>query len=320
MGKNKIYLSIDDLHKLYGISPEVVKQIKKKRRKRRIKKQLKNSFGGVKSSSDFMQGSASVVDKLFVEKHLKTINDENRRLEAQPIPPIEQQHQKHLEFFNKTMDGIGNGDIKFTQNKTGFSLKNPKLVKKRVSKKSKQVEEVNDEEEYEPPVYQAPINQLAGVSTRSMNRLDPEEVLNDLDDAFDVGGNNNGSDMFIASNNDDIPPNAKIDDENQKANDAKDALDEENRLIEEQQLSDELNKQMEDKKAIYEENLRIEEQDAIDEENRQIEEEKKVYVPQSIKHYSVEDLKEIMTTNNIKILAKYLKKDLYNLLLVQQLV
>jgi hypothetical protein len=30
------------------------------------------------------------------------------------------------------MDGIGNGDIKFTQNKTGFSLKNPKLVKKRV--------------------------------------------------------------------------------------------------------------------------------------------------------------------------------------------
>ena len=126
--------------------------------------------------------------------------------------------------------------------------------------------------------------------------------------------------MFIASNNDDIPPNAKIDDENQKDNDAKDALDEENRLIEEQQLSDELNKQMENKKAIYEENLRIEEQDAIDEENRQIEEEKKVYVPQSIKHYSVDDLKEIMTTNNIKILAKYLKKDLYNLLLVQQLV
>ena len=142
MGKNKIYLSIDDLHKLYGISPEVVKQIKKKRRKRRIKKQLKNSFGGIKSNSDFMQGSASVIDKLFVEKHLNTINDENRRLEAQPIPPIEQQHQKHLEFFNKTMDGIGNGDIKFTQNKTGFSLKNPKLVKKRVSKKSKQVEEV----------------------------------------------------------------------------------------------------------------------------------------------------------------------------------
>jgi hypothetical protein len=153
-----------------------------------------------------------------------------------------------------------------------------------------------------------------------MNRLNPDEVLNDLDDAFDVGGNNNGSDMFIASNNDDIPPNTKIDDETQKAIDAKDALDEENRLIEEQQLSDELNKQIEEKNAIYEENRRIEEQDAKNEENMQIEEEKKVYVPQSIKHYSVDDLKGIMTANNIKILAKYLKKDLYNLLLVKQLV
>lgn len=225
MGKNKIYLSIDDLHKLYGISPEVVKQIKKKRRKRRIKKQLKNSFGGVKSNSDFMQGSASVIDKLFVEKHFKTINDENRRLEAQPIPAIEQQNQKHLDFFNKAMDGIGSGDIKVTQNKTGISLKNPKLIKKRIPKKSKQVEEVDDEEVYEPPVLQPYINQLAGVSTRSMYRLNPDEVLKDLNDAFDVGGNNNGSDMFIAANNDDIPPNTPIVDENQKAIDAKEAQD-----------------------------------------------------------------------------------------------
>ncbi len=41
MGKNKIYLSIDDLHKLYGISPEVVKQNKKKRKKEELKNNLK---------------------------------------------------------------------------------------------------------------------------------------------------------------------------------------------------------------------------------------------------------------------------------------
>jgi len=302
MGKNKIYLSIDDLHKLYGISPAVIQQIKKKRRKRKIKKQLKNSFGGVKSNSDFMQGSASVIDKLFVEKHLKTINEENRRLEAQPIPEIEQKHQKHMEFFNKTMGGLETGDIKLKINKTGFNISNPKLVKKRLVK-SKQVEEVfedEDEDEYQPPLQ--PINQLAGVSTRSMNRLNPEKVFDDLDDAFDVGGNNNGSDMFIAANNDDIPPNTEVIDENQKAIDEKQVLDDE-------------------KQAIIDENRRIEEQDAIDEENRKVEEPEQVYIPKSIKAYkNVDALKEIAANNNVSFVKSVSKAALYDKLLKLELV
>ncbi len=59
-----------------------------------------------------------------------------------------------------------------------------------------------------------------------MNRLNPEKVIDDLDDAFDVGNHNNGSDMFLSVNADDIPPNTEADVENQKTIDEKQALDE----------------------------------------------------------------------------------------------
>jgi ABC-type lipoprotein release transport system permease subunit len=49
--KNTVYLSLDDLHKLYGISPEVIKQIKKKRKKRRKRKQLKQLASEIKSTN-----------------------------------------------------------------------------------------------------------------------------------------------------------------------------------------------------------------------------------------------------------------------------
>jgi hypothetical protein len=155
-----------------------------------------------------------------------------------------------------------------------------------------------------------PINQLAGVSTRSMNRLNPEEVINDLDDAFDIGDNKNGSDMFIVANNEDIPPNTEIVDENQKAIDDAELLN---------SIYDELNKQ--EKDDIYEESKRIEEQDAIDEENRQIETAKQAYVPQPIKNYkNVEALKEIAATNDVSFNKSITKAALYDKLLKLQLV
>ena len=55
---SKIYLSLDDLHKLYGISPAVISAIKKKRNKRRNKKNKinNNNMNNKKSSSDHMVG------------------------------------------------------------------------------------------------------------------------------------------------------------------------------------------------------------------------------------------------------------------------
>lgn len=55
--KSKIYLSLDDLNKLYGISPSVLKAIKSKRKKRRAKKSNKlnnRNMDSIQSGSNHM--------------------------------------------------------------------------------------------------------------------------------------------------------------------------------------------------------------------------------------------------------------------------
>ena len=62
--KKKIYLSLDDLNKLYGISPALVNIIKnksKRRRKRRARKINNGTMGNKPSPSDHMVGSSSAL-------------------------------------------------------------------------------------------------------------------------------------------------------------------------------------------------------------------------------------------------------------------
>ena len=100
----KVYLSLDTLHKLYGISPAVITAIKKKRRKRRNKKDKINNgnMGSTKSSSSHMQGSShslvmEALNKDKMDKHIQAINDENKaiveklRIKAPPVIQAQQQ-------------------------------------------------------------------------------------------------------------------------------------------------------------------------------------------------------------------------------------
>lgn len=86
----KIYLSLDDLNKLYGISPAIINAIKKKRRKRRIKKLKINNatMGNKPSSSDHMVGSSSALaiatqqlNKANIDKRIEDINKNNLMIE-----------------------------------------------------------------------------------------------------------------------------------------------------------------------------------------------------------------------------------------------
>ena len=112
----KIYLSLDDLNKLYGISPAIINAIKKKRRKRRIKKlKINNSTMGNKpSSSDHMVGSSSALaiatqqlNKANIDKRIEDINKNNLMIENKKDNMIENK-KDNLMIENKKDDSICN--------------------------------------------------------------------------------------------------------------------------------------------------------------------------------------------------------------------
>jgi len=107
--KNKIYLSLDDLNKIYGISKNVIDAIKKKRRKRRNKKLKKinnGTMGNKPSPSDHMVGSSSALaiatqqlNKAMIDKRIADINTNNNLMienkkEDTPLP-------MELQIYNK---------------------------------------------------------------------------------------------------------------------------------------------------------------------------------------------------------------------------
>ena len=75
--KKKIYLSLDDLNKLYGISPallNIIKNKSKKRRKRRSKKINNGTMGNKPSPSDHMVGSSNALSVATQQLNLSNIN------------------------------------------------------------------------------------------------------------------------------------------------------------------------------------------------------------------------------------------------------
>ncbi len=161
----KIFLSLDDLHKLYGISPETVRRIKQKKRKRKAKakKQVQTGvqMGGQASKSNMMGSNSfnrtndNILEQAKIEKHMSLINEENKRItEAnrplaiedapQPPPPRLQAPLTPLhDTFRQMADHMESGRAKGKVNKTGFSLNYPeRRSKTRISKKDR-VEELD---------------------------------------------------------------------------------------------------------------------------------------------------------------------------------
>ena len=90
MTKNKIYLSLDDLYKLYGITPAILDRIikKKKKRKTNKKKKINNkNMENNKSSSNHMNISSNLLatetqrlNATNIQKHIDDINKNNKLL------------------------------------------------------------------------------------------------------------------------------------------------------------------------------------------------------------------------------------------------
>ena len=85
----KVYLSLDDLHKLYGLSPAVISAIKKKRKRRRNKKNKINNgtMGNKPSDSSHMTGYSSELSiavkqlqQAKINKHIMDINKNNESI------------------------------------------------------------------------------------------------------------------------------------------------------------------------------------------------------------------------------------------------
>jgi hypothetical protein len=160
MKKNKIYLSLDDLNKLYGISPSILKAIKKKQKKRKNKKLKKNkidnkNMNNHKSSSDHMVISSNLstetqrLNVANVQKHIDDINKNNRLLVENNIPKDNNYNQ-----LNEIMEGVKTGKFQLNQLKNGLQLKNKALNKKPgPKKKSKQVEVLSDEDSDVEEIY-----------------------------------------------------------------------------------------------------------------------------------------------------------------------
>jgi hypothetical protein len=141
MVKTKVYLSLDDLHKLYGISPATVAAIKNKRRKRRAKKLSKinnTTMGAPKSSSAHMVGSSQslaidveALRKAKIEKHIKDINDENKNITNKLLiaaAPAQTTQQNQNMF--QLMNGINSGALKTKTTHNSITITDPTLNNK----------------------------------------------------------------------------------------------------------------------------------------------------------------------------------------------
>ena len=123
MKKSKIYLSLDDLNKLYGISPDVLKAIKKNRKKRKLKKRNINNknMDNIKSNSDHMVISSNLLatetqrlNASNIQNHIDNINKNNKLLENKPTenkPTENKPADKNYDQINKIIDGINSGKI-----------------------------------------------------------------------------------------------------------------------------------------------------------------------------------------------------------------
>lgn len=302
----KIYLSLDDLHKLYGLSPAVITAIKKKRKKRRNKKnKIQNgTMGNKPSDSSHMEGYSSALavaakqlQQTNINKHIQDINDKNEKIRIEHEPDNLHPNDPDVEFFHQVKQGVKSGTLKATKTATGFSLVNKALGKKPgPKKKSDRVEELPPEPEAAATFTSSSEFNSSGLSnnySRNMNR-DFYSVLGNFVGDSIVGSTNRGTgdEKFVSEATPiiDVPEQVGPTAEEIAAK----------KVADEQELSDELNRQIEEKNAIAEENRLIEEQDALDAELEQQRQEHDAKVQAQYKSLTKANLDAIAKANGKK--------------------
>ena len=88
--KNIIYLTLDDLNKLYGLDGKLLKKLKKKRKKRKTQKGIK--FEKIKDSSkmpgvQYLNNNASNSDTQYLKDQIKSLQDKQNKLLITDMQP-----------------------------------------------------------------------------------------------------------------------------------------------------------------------------------------------------------------------------------------
>jgi hypothetical protein len=202
----KVYLSLDDLHKLYGLSPAVISAIKKKRKRRRNKKNKINNgtMGNKPSDSSHMTGYSSALavatqqlQQANINKHIMDINKNNERIILDNEPIDMNPNNPEIQFFNQVKEGVKSGKLKVSKTKTGFNVVDKSLGKKPGPKNNSKgrVEEV-----FNTPIGKKEFSfSLANNTTQNMNRELNLDVLGDFLDDDIQGALNKGvaSEKFV---------------------------------------------------------------------------------------------------------------------------
>ena len=210
--KNKIYLSLDDLNKLYGISPSVLKAIKSKRKKRKLKKSKLNNknMNNIKSNSNHMVISSNLLatetqrlNASNIQNHIDNINKNNQLLLENNKPKDFKPKDDNFDQINNIINGVKSGKINVSTNNNSIKLTNKDLNKKPGRPKN------SDKVEFleEIPSYIKVSNPLTNVKTYLMNPNQSKNIVAfDFDDTYGNISSGTGSDnFFVSDNTDDIP-------------------------------------------------------------------------------------------------------------------
>jgi hypothetical protein len=205
---NKIYLSLDDLNKLYGISPSVLKAIKSKRKKRKLKRNKLNNknMDNNKSDSKHMVISSNLLanetqrlNATNIQNHIDNINKNNKLLTENNKPKDDNNKpkDKNFEQINNIIDGINSGKINVSTNNNSIKLTNKDLNKKPGRPKNSDKVEFLGEIQSNIKVS----NPLTNVKTNLMKNKTNNVIAVDFDDTYGNISYGTSSDNFFISDN-----------------------------------------------------------------------------------------------------------------------
>jgi len=138
--KNKIYLSLDDLHKLYGIAPDMILKQKKAKKKKNKKKAKKSTFGkGIVQQFGSGGGagfggvgiSSSTIDRREIDILRGQLN-EARNNPKNPandgvlrLENVPEELKETFKFAKLANDGYATGNIKVSKSPAGNLIMGP---------------------------------------------------------------------------------------------------------------------------------------------------------------------------------------------------
>lgn len=153
MKEKKIYLSLDDLHKLYGIAPDIILKRKKKSKKKKAKSKKKSNFGtgvnkqfgggGIGGVSGVGSVNSSTIDRREIDilrGQLNEAKNNPNRPENAGVLRLEnvpEELKETLKFAKLANDGYASGNVKISKSSAGNLIIGPTSQKQKQEKRRK---------------------------------------------------------------------------------------------------------------------------------------------------------------------------------------